>query len=441
MVASIDTLNDTPIVRLHEKQVDFVYSNTRFTGYVGGRGSGKSLGGAYRLLRKARGGRLYLVAAPTYGMLHDGTVRTFEGLATYTGYLKKINRGRGNGSALIYTDDDGEAEILFRSASDPDKFRGPNYSGAWFDEASYMKPEALDVALACLREKGEAGWLSSTFTPNGKTHWTYDVFKKKSMGVADLIHSTSKENPFVHEDYTGPMEMRYSDAIRRQELDGEFIDSIGMLLTYEQILECMDDRAGLNSGPIRGPLYIGYDVGATQNLSVIWTWESIVDPGTSTPLLFCRECLVMKDIPLEEQQSQIAMRVQNDLVVRCAIDAGTIAAQMVQNLKDWFFDKIIPVHFTQQQMGGMAMALANSIKLGGVRIPSGEEVFKDFLLVENPTRKNGKWVLSADQVHEDENKVHADRFWAASLGLFAYANDPMNRYVEMPHARPSGRRL
>ncbi len=55
------------------------------------------------------------------------------------------------------TEDGGQAEVLFRSAENPENLRGSNLSGVWFDEASLMKPEALDVVLACLREKGADG--------------------------------------------------------------------------------------------------------------------------------------------------------------------------------------------------------------------------------------------------------------------------------------------
>ncbi len=56
------------------------------------------------------------------------------------------------------------------------------------DEASLSKQEAYDILIGRLREGGEQGWLSATFTPKGKTHWTY---KKFGTGQPDteLIHA------------------------------------------------------------------------------------------------------------------------------------------------------------------------------------------------------------------------------------------------------------
>src|SRR5262249_62382638 len=68
------------------------------------------------------------------------------------------------------------ATIRFRTAEDPEKMRGPNLSGCWLDEASLMLPDAFKICIAALREGGQQGWLTATFTPKGLAHWTYDTF-------------------------------------------------------------------------------------------------------------------------------------------------------------------------------------------------------------------------------------------------------------------------
>lgn len=422
-------------IGLHPRQMEFVHSRHRFTGYVGGRGSGKTRAGAYKLFRQAKSGRFYLMAAPTYSMLHDSTVRVFEEIGAELGWIKSINRSRGNGSARIYTMDGGEAEIIFRSSSEPDRFRGPNLSGIWLDEGSYADVEAFDISIACLRQGGESGWFAVTFTPNGKRHWTYRLFTGDDIKDKLLVHSPTSDNPWLPDDYEATLRSRYTSSIAQQELDGQFVDNVGSLLSYEKIISCMDDLCGKNLGPIRGPLYLGADIGVTQNLSVVWTWELIGD------VLWCRECLEMKGVPLEEQAMQIGSRVLNPAVVSLAIDAGGPAAQMVQGLKGKYSKKIVDVHFGQSQMGAMSMALANSIELKKVRIPSGESILRDFLLVDTPEKRNGNWVLAADQVHTNEHKEHADRFWAAALGLFAFARDDEQRGGRRRIRPPTGRRL
>src|SRR5207302_3779366 len=118
-------------------------------------------------------GRLYLVVAPTYGMLSDSSFRTFLSLAQELGIVGAGEVKRSPPPAIRLATG---AEVLFRSADDPDRLRGPNLSGIWMDEASLMSLDAFNVAIGRLREGGEQGWLSSTFTPKGRGHWTYETF-------------------------------------------------------------------------------------------------------------------------------------------------------------------------------------------------------------------------------------------------------------------------
>jgi predicted phage terminase large subunit-like protein len=117
------------------------------------------------------------------------------------------------------------AEVLFRSASDPDKLRGPNLSGAWLDEASQIKREAFDIVVACLREHQEQGWLSATYTPNGRTHWTYDVFHKGEH--AEEFHASTLDNPFLPPEFYETVKHQYSGLRAEQELEGRYVDVEG----------------------------------------------------------------------------------------------------------------------------------------------------------------------------------------------------------------------
>jgi len=207
-------------VRLHPAQKQFLRSDEPYRGLVAGIGSGKSWVGAYDLLTKAKPGRLYMVAAPTYPMLRDATLRTFLDLARHLHLFRALNR-----SELIVTLLHG-AEVLFRSADDPERLRGPNLSGIWLDEASLMAREAYDVAIGRLREGGERGWLTATFTPKGRSHWTYDVFGRGAPDTA-LIKCRTRDNPFAPPGFSEQIAQQYGGLLALQELEGEFVDVAG----------------------------------------------------------------------------------------------------------------------------------------------------------------------------------------------------------------------
>jgi predicted phage terminase large subunit-like protein len=212
----------TPTVRLqlHPAQAAFRHSDATYRGFVGGVGSGKSFAGAYDLLRRARPGRLYLACAPTYPMLRDASLRTFLALAERLLFLRDFHR-----SDMVATLGN-RSEVLFRSADDPDRLRGPNLSGAWCDEASLVAREAFDVLIGRLREAGEQGWLAATFTPKGRQHWTFDRFGRGHPDTA-LFHARTADNPFLPPGFEARLRQQYHGLLADQELGGLFVSVEG----------------------------------------------------------------------------------------------------------------------------------------------------------------------------------------------------------------------
>jgi predicted phage terminase large subunit-like protein len=87
-----------------------------------------------------------------------------------------------------------------------------------------------DLLIPTLREGGEFGFLTATFTPRGKQHWTYDVFGTGRPDTA-LITARSFENPFLPPEFFETIKQQYGESsnLARQELYGEFIDDGGLM--------------------------------------------------------------------------------------------------------------------------------------------------------------------------------------------------------------------
>ncbi len=207
-------------VRLHPVQAAFCRSSAPYRAFVGGRGSGKSWCISFDLIRRAKPGRLYMMVSPTYTILSDTDFRTFCEVARMLGVLdtRKISPPR----VMLTTG----AEVLFRSADDPDKLRGPNLSGVTLNEASLMHKDAFDIAIACLREGGERGWLTAGFTPKGRLHWTFTAFGQGGPGV-ELFHARTQDNPFAPPGFAEQIATHYSGLRALQELGGMFTDIEG----------------------------------------------------------------------------------------------------------------------------------------------------------------------------------------------------------------------
>jgi hypothetical protein len=208
-------------VRLHRIQHEFRHNRALYRGFVGGRGSGKSWVGAYDLIRRAKRGRTYLVASPTGVLMGDTTYPTFKAIAEDLGVWGEVKLTPYPNATLTTG-----ATIRFRTADSPDRMRGPNLSGAWLDEASLMSEDAYRVAIASLREAGEQGWLSATYTPKGPWNWTAQVFGTGRPDTAKF-KATTYDNPFNPPGFAATLERQYSPVFARQEIYGEEIDIEG----------------------------------------------------------------------------------------------------------------------------------------------------------------------------------------------------------------------
>jgi predicted phage terminase large subunit-like protein len=202
------------------QQALYIDSLARVRGFVSGRGAGKSTIACYDMIRRAKPGRHYLIAAPTYKMLEDSTYLSFCQVAKQIDCPFVLHKAEFR--ATLWNG----ANVLFRSADNPEKLRGPNLSGAILDEASIMSREAYEIVLACLRQGGEMGWLGLCFTPKGRLHFTYEIFHSGSPHTY-LVQARTLDNPFLAQEFYETVKSQYSGLRARQELEGEFVDVSG----------------------------------------------------------------------------------------------------------------------------------------------------------------------------------------------------------------------
>lgn len=254
-------------VNFYGQQYDFVMSDAHYALLRGGIGSGKSLGGAGRGLAAALGyvgttriqtPNVGVVTAPTYGMLRDASLRTFLELAgdLVASVTKSppINVRLKNGS-----------EVLFRSADLPDNLRGPNLAWWWGDEAAYYRRDVWRVMIGRLRQFGRRGYAWLTTTPKGR-NWLYQIFEKYLSGAGDASYAVyqliTKDNPFIEEEFYTSLSQEYEGDFAKQELDGDFITSEGLIY------------AGF-----RRELHVVHDVPASFSYYVAGVDWGFVNPG------------------------------------------------------------------------------------------------------------------------------------------------------------------
>lgn len=200
------------------KQVDFWHLAGKYTGFVGGVGSGKTFAGAVKCLTMPRNSH-GMIVSPDYPMMTTTTMPAIRDLLRGTGLLV------GESKKDRYLELVGGRIIHYRSAHDPNKLRGPNLGWFWIDEATYTKPETFRIMAGRLRKDPGLGWL--TFTPKGKQHWLYRELVH--TGRMAYVSSASRENVYNIADFADSVESLGDTNWIRQEAFGEFVDAGGTI--------------------------------------------------------------------------------------------------------------------------------------------------------------------------------------------------------------------
>jgi len=261
-------------IKIYGKQQLFYDLDCGIQGFVGGRGIGKTKIGCIKLIYLAQNKQPWMVISPDANVIEDTTWPCFEETAQELGVWKRGVRSPVH-RAWIKTFDGGETNVLFRGAEKPEKLRGPSKAGIWFDEASIMAKEAYLYAIPCLRcmtpTGPKMGPCLMTFTPKGRSHWTFDVFfepsspeeaaifgnKDKIPGLyrsgeyveiggswyklrdnASLVTAATTESPFLPEEFYDRLRGQYNTMLAAQELGGEFVDIEGLMFRREWFRYC-----------------------------------------------------------------------------------------------------------------------------------------------------------------------------------------------------------
>jgi phage terminase large subunit-like protein len=209
---------NSPQLVLRHKQATtpqraFWRDGARFRLFVGGVGSGKTRAGCVEILRQPAKS-VGMVVAPTYPMLRDATMRTFIELAQRGKVLQAFHKAEMQATLI-----DGK-RVLFRSADDPDRLRGPNLGWFYLDEAALMDADVWPIMIGRLRELPGRAWATST--PRG-FNWMHEVFVNGGVDYT-VVRSATRDNTFLPDGFLRSLEQSYDTAWVAQELEGEFLD-------------------------------------------------------------------------------------------------------------------------------------------------------------------------------------------------------------------------
>lgn len=226
--------------------------------YLAGRGAGKTRTAAEWLAYEAssRPNTRWAIVAPTYGDVRDTCAEGESGIIKILeqyGTLREYNRTFGE----IFLSN--RARIKLFSGEEPDRLRGPQFHGGWFDElAAFKYPETWDQYQFALR-LGTHPQTIVTTTPR-PTKLIKDLITREKVTV--VRGSTFDNAANLAPSALAELKLRYENTrLGRQELFGEILTDVEGALWTRQTIE----EARVSKCPPLARIVIAIDPAVTSN--------------------------------------------------------------------------------------------------------------------------------------------------------------------------------
>jgi predicted phage terminase large subunit-like protein len=225
--------------------------------FLAGRGAGKTRTAAEYLAWQAivNPETRWAIVAPTHADARDTCVEGESGILNVLrdyGVLQDYNRSR---SEIFLTN---KSRIKLYSGEEPDRLRGPQFHGGWFDElAAFKYPEAWDQYQFGARLGTHPRTIVTT-TPR-PTKLIKDLLKRDSVRV--VRGSTFDNAKNLAPSALAELRLRYENTrLGRQELYGEVLEEVeGALWTRDTI-----ESARVTKAPPLVRIVVGVDPAVTS---------------------------------------------------------------------------------------------------------------------------------------------------------------------------------
>ncbi len=239
----------------------------------------------------------------------------------------------------------------------------------------------------------------------------------------------------------------------KEEIDAEFIQTLRegvSQFVWETEYECKLPTSGLGlisielynslkvglprwdraDVPSCGPLYVGWDIGRSHDLSVIWAYELVVDKnavrlnggmdaGSHLRLLAVKE---LSNMPYQRQLAEAVKIVGHDKVEKCCVDQGSIGNQLSEDLQRMFGRRVEGISIGQTQKKDMFDKLQKYAEQRRLEFPDDRRIEEDICSMRRQYTQTGQ-----EQYIGGTKFSHADFATAAALAVWGVPEAQLGR--------------
>lgn len=315
--------------------------------------------------------------------------------------------------------------------SNPKRFRSKGGKAVWDEAAWHEHPEDMWDALEPVTMWGHP--LRVLSTHNGKRFFYRLIEQMREGRRPGSVHSVNVLEAvdqglldrIMGRETTKAERRKWIEERRRrcrseeqwlQEYMCQPVDEADAFLTYEMIAACEDGevtwadlRGETGFREDCGSLYLGFDVGRRNDLSVIYLLEE------QGPMLFTRRIEVMEKTPFRRQRETLYKYLEHPQLRRGCIDATGLGMQMAEEAqRDFGRYKVEAVDFTNAWKEEAAYGLRRRVEDREIIFPEHQALRDDLHSVRKTTTSAGNLRFEVQG-----GDGHADRFWAAALAVHA----------------------
>jgi phage FluMu gp28-like protein len=249
-------------------------------------------------------------------------------------------------------------------------------------------------------------------TPNGRNNKFYEIITANdsiwSRHIVD-IHQAVADG--LDRDLDELRAACGDDEVWAQEYELRFLDEATAWLTYDLITAVEHPDAGRPDHYAGNQCFIGNDIAARGDLWVAWVWEVVGD------VLWTREIRELRRASFAEHDATIAELMSRYRVARLAMDQTGIGEKPVEDAQRRYTrGRVEGVTFTPASKLALATVGKAAFEDRKVRIPAGNlELRADLHKIRKVVGPTGIPRFIA----ESDSAGHADRAWAAFLGIAA----------------------
>ena len=253
--------------------------NTKFRGYVGGFGSGKTFVGCLDLLSffaKYPGTRQGYFG-PTYPAIRDIFYPTFEEAAEKMGFTVDVKES--NKEVHVYRGRKYYGTVICRSMDNPKTIVGFKISRALCDELDVLDKvkakNAWDKIIARMRLviPGEQNSIGVTTTPEG-FKFVYDQFYKDPTASYSMVQASTYENEiYLPPDYISSLRETYDENLIDAYLEGDFVNLTGGTIYRQYTDDNLSKEVVTESDRT---LYIGMDFNVTKMAACVFVYRDLM---------------------------------------------------------------------------------------------------------------------------------------------------------------------